>query len=238
MKKIRVLSAILPLMAAMIMIIVASCKKENDPQTVTDIDGNVYKTVVIGNQTWMAEDLKTTKFKDGSVIPNVANDNEWITLAAPGMCWYDNNPANKEIYGGMYNWYAANNSKLCPTGWHVPSDNEWKQLEMNIGMTQTEADETGFRGTDEGGKLKEKGTTHWEAPNTGATNETGFTGLPGGYRNKYGSFGYIGKEVYWWSSTAESDTDGWERGLVTNASTIDRIGSKKIDGFYIRCIKD
>ncbi|MHC1733176.1 MAG: FISUMP domain-containing protein [Bacteroidales bacterium] len=87
-------------------------------------------------------------------------------------------------------------------------------------------------------ELKEKGTTHWEVPNTGATNKSGFTGLPGGYRNKSGSLGYIGKEVYWWSSTAESDTDGWERGLVNNASTIDRIGSKKIDRFYIRCIKD
>lgn len=238
MKKTAPPPAKLLVLVTMILLMATGCKKTDEPETVTDIDGNVYETVAIGTQTWMAENLKTTKFKDGSVISNVDNVTEWITLTTPGMCWYDNNPANKEIYGGMYNWYAASNSKLCPTGWHVPSDNEWKQLEIYIGMTQAEADETGFRGIDEGGKLKEEGTTHWEAPNIGATNETGFTGLPGGYLNKYGSFGYMGKEVYWWSSTAQSDTDGWERGLVTNASTIDRIGSKKIDGFYIRCIKD
>ena len=204
----------------------------------TDIEGNVYNTVVIGNQTWMKENLKTTKLNNGTSISNVANSNDWINLTTTGYCWYNNDVSNRAIYGAMYNWNAVNSGKLCPAGWHVPSDNEWKQMEVTLGMSQAEADDVGFRGTIEGGMLKEIGTAHWTSPNAGATNSSKFTALPGGYLNKSGAFVSLGQESYWWTSTPKSDTQGWDRGLTYTVSTIDRYGSNKIDGFYIRCIKD
>jgi len=221
------------------LILTVSCKKDNEETTVTDIDGNVYNILDIGSQKWMKENLRTTKFNDGTVIPMETDGTAWINLRTSGMCWYNNELTNKTLYGGMYNWYAVNTNKLCPTGWHVPTDGEWKKMEMYLGMTQAEADGIEFRGTTEGGKLKEKGTSHWTTPNTGATNESGFTALPGGYRSMVnGNFVYIKTDSYWWTSSEKTGTDGWDRGLNYNLSTIDRIGSPKYDGFYVRCIMD
>lgn len=146
-----------------------SCKKDpassNEPMTVTDIDGNVYKTVTIGNQAWMAENLKVMRYRNGDAIPNVTGGTDWSNLSTGAYCSYDNDDNNIDTYGLLYNWYAVDDSRnLAPEGWHVPTDEEWKELEMYLGMSQSEADDTGYRGTDEGGKLKEVGTTHWQSP--------------------------------------------------------------------------
>ena len=239
MKKQKLIEMHVLIISVLFLLLATSCKKDDEETTITDIDGNVYNIVTIGSQKWMKENLKTTKFNDGSNIPLENDGIEWINLRTPGMCWYDNNIDNKTLYGGLYNWYAVSTDKLCPTGWHVPSDSEWKQLEKFLGMTQAEADDIEFRGTDEGGKLKETGTIHWSSPNTGATNESGFTALPGGYRSMAGgNFVNVGTDSYWWTSSGKSDNEAWERGLNYFLSTIDRIGSPKYDGFYVRCIKD
>ena len=170
---------------------IINCDKKNttetntsNSETVTDIDGNTYKTVKIGNQIWMAENLKVTHYRNGDIIPNVTNNFEWAYLSTGAWCVHDNDGSYANTYGYLYNWYAVNDIRnIAPEGWHVPTDEEWKELEMYLGMSQTEADDTGYRGTNEGGKLKEAGTTHWETPNTGATNETGFSALPGGCRS-------------------------------------------------------
>ena len=211
----------------------------NCPWTVTDIDGNVYQTVLIGDQCWMAENLKVTHYRNGDPIPNVTDDYEWSLLSTGAYCEYDNNPANVATYGRLYNWYAVDDSRnIAPEGWHVPTDAETKQLEMYLGMSQAEADATSWRGTDEGGKLKEAGTTHWSPPNTGATNESGFTALPGGYRNLSGYFNHMGLIAYFWSSTEYFSTNAWYRDLHYYNSQVGRYDFNKHYGFSIRCVRD
>jgi uncharacterized protein (TIGR02145 family) len=158
--------------------------------TVTDIDGNVYQTVTIGGQEWMAENLKVIHYCNGDSIPNVTDAGVWTSLTTGAFCEYNNNVNNVATYGRLYNWYSVNDSRnIAPAGWHVPSDADWKQLEMTLGMSQSQADATGIRDTTEGAKMKEAGTTHWLTPNTGATNESGFSALPGGYRYfNYGTY--------------------------------------------------
>ena len=196
-------------------------------QTVKDIDGNVYKTVNIGTQTWMAENLKTTKFNDGSKIPLVSDYTSWGTLTTPAYCWYDNNPANsKNKYGALYNWYTVNTGKLCPAGWHVPTDAEWTML-------------TNQFGTDDiaGGKLKETDTTHWQAPNGSAANEGGFSAIPGGIRGSNGAFGDQGYFGYWWTSTGSVSTEAWYRYIGFNEGWVQRLSfGKKQSGFSVRCV--
>jgi uncharacterized protein (TIGR02145 family) len=208
------------------------------PATVSDYDGNVYNTVQIGNQCWMKENLKTTKYNNGTDIPLVTDNIEWGNLTTPGYCWYDNAEASyKKTYGALYNWYTVSTGNLCPTGWHVPTDGEWKQLEMYLGMSQSDADTFGcIRGTDEGGKLKETGTTHWASPNTGATNETGFTALPGGQCEE-GYFDGIGIKGRWWSSSESSQASAWRRSLTEQNSTIYRTSHNKKNGYSVRCLR-
>jgi uncharacterized protein (TIGR02145 family) len=133
--------------------------------TVTDIDGNVYQTVTIGTQVWMKENLKVTHYRNGEAIPNVTDGNVWGALTTGAYCEYNNDVNNVATYGRLYISYAvADNRNIAPTGWHVPSDAEWKQLEMTLGMSQAQADSVGWHGAPVGGKLKEAGTTHWLAP--------------------------------------------------------------------------
>lgn len=204
-----------------------SCEKESDNATVTDIDGNVYNTVTIGSQVWMKENLKTTKLNDGSSIPNVTDQTQWTTLNSSGYCWYDNNSGNKTTYGALYNWFAVNTDKLCPAGWRVPSDDDWTTL-------------TQFYGGDNeaSAKLKEEGTAHWAAPNTG-TNESGFTGLPGGARIGFdGTFMEISTGAHWWSITEFSGSNAHYCGMVNNNTIVYRNNDDKRNGFSVRCIKN
>jgi uncharacterized protein (TIGR02145 family) len=221
--------------------------------TVTDIDGNVYKTVRIGNQWWMAENLATTHYADGtplfdgSVLEAIPTDKKYFFV-------YDNNLKNKETYGLLYNWYAVmNNSNssnsnpsgvqgLCPTGWHVPSDEEWKELEIHLGITESEINIIGYRGTNQGGILKEEGYLHWESPNSGATNARGFTALPGGYRyqNSEG-FSEMGKSAIFTSSTGDAarfNNYCWGRELSYEKSSIYRTTPSIGTPISLRCIKD
>jgi uncharacterized protein (TIGR02145 family) len=225
----------------------------DDCTTVTDYDGNIYSIVVIGTQSWMGENLKTTHYADGTAIQLVENEATWAALSATekAYCWYQNAPANGINYGALYTWAAATNGVagdanpsgiqgVCPTGWHLPGDAEFKQLEMYLGMSQAEADATAWRGTDEGGKLKETGTLRWTTPNTGATNESGFGARPGGLRGENGVFQAISEKACFWTS-AEWDTDhtiGWSRSLAyDHAETLRQIYMKN-SGYSIRCVKD
>jgi len=206
---------------------------------VTDVDGNTYSSIKIGTQVWLAENLKTTKYNDGSKITLVTDNNSWANLFTEAYCWYNNDQLTYgNTYGALYNWYAVNTGKLCPTGWHVPSDDEWKTLEINLGMTQAEANIHGSRGTDEGGKLKETGTMHWNSPNTGATNESGFTALPGGYRIT-GSFFNNGYWGIWHTTSTELISDnGWTREMFHNQAKIWRRNGGKDGGFSVRCLRN
>jgi uncharacterized protein (TIGR02145 family) len=207
--------------------------------TVTDIDGNLYYTVKIGDQWWMLENLRVTHYRNGDPIPNVTDDGTWSGLSTGAYCEYDNNPANVETYGRLYNWYAVDDSRnIAPEGWHVATDDEWKQLEMYLGMSQAEADSTGWRGTDEGGKLKEAGTVYWSPPNTGATNESGFSALPGGYRNIYGHFFGMGDDALFWCSSEFSSSHAWHRYLDYSHSQVLRGYDPKEGGFSVRCVRD
>jgi uncharacterized protein (TIGR02145 family) len=218
----------------LIIIMLNGGKKDDSsspPTTVTDVDGNIYHTITIGpnTQTWMVENLKTTKLNDGTtIIPNETDNTLWGGLTTMAFCWYNNDAANKDAYGALYNWYAASNPNLCPAGWHVPNDNDWAVLNSNLGGDTTMV----------GGHLKESGTTHWLSPNTGADNISGFTALPGGSHYTNGSFYLNGKYGWWWSTTESSSEEAWHIYLKYNASNIYRTpGSKKI-GFSVRCIKD
>ncbi len=209
--------------------------------TVTDIDGNVYQTITIGDQVWMMENLKVTHYRNGDPIPNVTDGGTWEGLTTGAYCNYNNNEGNVATYGRLYNWYAVDDSRnIAPEGWHVPTDEEWKQLEMYLGMSQAEADADAldWRGTDEGGKLKETGTTHWNSPNEGATNESGFTALPGGFRHHSGNFGNMGYYAYFWSSTETSSSYAWYRNLGYSGSQVYRSNYYKQDGFSVRCVRD
>ncbi|MDD5426224.1 MAG: fibrobacter succinogenes major paralogous domain-containing protein [candidate division Zixibacteria bacterium] len=207
--------------------------------TVTDIDGNIYQTVKIGDQWWMAENLKVTRYRNNDPIPNVTDSATWASLTEGAYCNYDNDEGNVAIYGRLYNGHAVNDSRnLAPEGWHVPTDEEWKQLEMYLGMSQTEADAFGLRGTDEGDKLRETGTTHWLNPNTGATNESGFTALPGGYSDLNCNFFSMGYAASFWSSTELTSNYAWFRALSYDNSQVYRFYDDKRGGFSVRCVRD
>jgi uncharacterized protein (TIGR02145 family) len=204
--------------------------------TVSDMDGNTYSTIEIGTQTWIAENLKTTKYNDDSAIPLVEDPGAWVELSTPGYCWYNNDVANfKATCGALYNWYTVSTGKLCPTGWHVPTDAEWKTLEIYIGMTQSQTDIEGFRGTDQGIQLKN--TSGWNFGGNG-TNTTGFTALPGGYRNYNSSFDGGGYYGGWWSSVANDNNLAWFRNLNYDISNVYRGYHNKGYGFSVRCLQD
>jgi uncharacterized protein (TIGR02145 family) len=195
--------------------------------TVNDIDGNVYHTVAIGTQVWTVENLKATRYKDSTAIPLVTDNAAWAALTTPGYCWNNNDPATyKNTYGALYNWHTVNTGKLAPTGWHVPTDSEWTVLITYLGGESVA-----------GGKLKEAGTSHWLSPNTGATNETGFSALPGGCRYSAGTFNNVGSFGIWWTATAYDASYSWDRHLYYEFAYVSRIFNYA-DGFSVRCIKD
>ena len=206
------------------------CKKESFQPTVTDVDGNVYKIVTIGTQTWMAENLKTTKYRNGDPINYVTDGKAWSSLTEGAYCYCNNDEAtNKKDYGALYNWHAVNDIRnLAPEGWHIPTDAEWEILTTYLGGLDNA-----------GGKLKEKGILHWVSPNTNATNENGFTALPGGSRagsaSLFYDFGHIGS---WWSSTDSGALGVWNRSMSFYYSGVFRGAYSKQNGFSVRCVKD
>ena len=199
---------------------------------ITDVEGNSYKTVYIGTQQWMAENLKVSKYSDGTTIPNVTDNTQWSKITTGAWCNYNNSDSLGKIYGKLYDWYAVSpstngNKNVCPSGWHVPSDTEWTILIDYLGGESVA-----------GGKLKEVGTTSWNSPNTDATNISLFTGLPGGGRGNGGDYSGIGGGGGWWSS-AEYDTFyAWFRGLSYDVGYAGRNISDKESGSSVRCLRD
>jgi uncharacterized protein (TIGR02145 family) len=204
---------------------------------IDDLAGNQYNTVLIGSQLWMAENLKTTKYKDNTQIPNVTANAAWTVLTTGAYCWAHNDEATyKPLYGAIYNWYAVEAGKLCPTGWHVPSDAEYKTLEMSLGMTQVQADASEWRGTDQGKQLKN--TTGWSTGENG-TNTSGFAALPSGYRYYgTGETAGLGLLGYWWTANEVDATLAVYRRLDGGNNKAYRSGTHKQAGKSIRCVKD
>lgn len=218
-----------------------SCEKEYDyylnecstangesSDIVTDIDGNVYNTVTIGTQIWMAENFKVTRYRNGDPIPNVTYKTAWSNLTTGAYCNYDNDADNSTIYGRLYNWYAVNDSRnICPTGWHVPTDSEWGILIRYLGGSSVA-----------GGIMKEAGTEYWHSPNTGAKDGSCFSALPGSHRLQNGVFSYLGSHATFWSSTEVDST--WVAGIILefDNSRVTRSSASKLQGKSVRCIKD
>lgn len=204
---------------------------------VTDVEGNVYKTVKIGNQVWMAENLKTTKYTDQAAIQNVTANEEWIALTEDAFCWAQNNEETyKPLYGALYNWYAVETGNLCPTGWHVPTDGEFSAMEINLGMTSEETSETSFRGTDQGKQMKS--TEGWASGSNGS-NTSGFTALPAGYRSYItGISEGIGLITYFWSATGLDENIAVYRRLDGDNDMVYRGGTYKKAGKSVRCVKN
>jgi uncharacterized protein (TIGR02145 family) len=195
---------------------------------ITDVEGNSYKTVYIGTQQWMAENLKTSKYSDGTTIPNITDNTQWQNNTTGAWAYYNNDAANNAKYGKLYNWYVVSPTKnVCPTGWHVPTDAEWTVLTDYLGGLSVA-----------GGKMKEAGTTSWISPNTDATNVSLFTGLPGGFRLDNGVYSNVGKYGYWLSSTVNNTNLPWYRSLTSaNGRAGSSYYSTKV-GFSVRCLRD
>jgi uncharacterized protein (TIGR02145 family) len=206
-------------------------EKEGKQEQIRDIEGNSYNTVQIGEQLWMAENLKTTQYKDGSPIPLVENYDEWANLTLPAYCWYNNDSLNADNFGALYNWHVVESEKLCPEGWHVPSDEEWIALEVVLGGAGLA-----------GGAMKEEGTTFWKTPNLEASNTSGFAARPGGYRSYNGTFNLKRTSGYWWSTTQKS----WYgsppkvlyRYLRYDDVALPRHIAEETNGFSVRCVKN
>ena len=224
------------LISAILLFFITSCNNGGDglvdtgKSEVKDADGNVYQTVVIGTQTWMVENLKTTKYNDGSSIPLITDNLVWSKLSTPGYCWYKNDEvAYKNPYGALYNWYAVATGKLCPKGWHAAADSDWAKLGEFLGGDAMAA-----------GKLKEAGTAHWKDPNKGATNETGFSALPIGGRFNSGAFNEdLSSYGYWWISPEKDETNPVYLSMYFNSTALSK--STYINwvvGFSVRCVKD
>lgn len=193
---------------------------------ITDYDGNVYTSIVIGTQEWMVENLETTHLNDGTAIPNVNVDTVWAALTTPGYCWYNKDVTNKDIYGGYYNWYTVNTGKLCPAGWHVSSNDDWTTLMTFLGGTSVAAQH-----------LKEAGTTHWTDPNTG-DNTSGFTALGAGSRTAAGPWLNFGDLGYWWNSDSVDDVNAMFKTMHHAYNNVGIYTGDKRTGFSIRCIKN
>ena len=225
-----------------LLLLLISCKKDDDNSankdvvifnpnltydTVSDIDGNIYKTIKIGTQTWMAENLKTTRYNDGTEIPLLTNSSEWSKNAS-GYCWYENNSAKyKNTYGALYKWNTINTGHLCPIGWHIPSDTEWLTLINYAGSEMVS-----------GRSLKEANSVHWLCPEYGGDNLYGFTALPGGWREPEGSFRLIGIDGIFWTSSEKDVNDAYDRVIYSCYEDIPQDWAPKNYGFSVRCVKD
>lgn len=210
-----------------ILLLNISCKKPQEETSVTDIDGNVYEIVTIGSQVWMQENLKTTKLNDGISIPNTSDSIQWWNLKTTGLCYFKNNITNKDTYGALYNWNTVKTGRLCPVGWHVPTNTE-----VNTLITYLGGPSNAWR------KLAESGTAHWQdTPNNPSTNETGFTALPGRFRSSIGSYTGYSEVAAWWTSTPNNYGSGLSWNLILGAQ-IYFVDGNSSEGYSIRCLKD
>ncbi len=212
-----------------IVVLLLMLATQNKAQTVTDIDGNVYDTVVIGKQVWMKQNLKVTRYNNGTLIPIIKDSLLWTNNTTGARCYYNNDSStNNFIYGALYNWYAVNNTnKISPTGWHVSTETEWIAAENFLGGDSIA-----------GGKMKEVGTTHWTSPNVDATNSSRFTGLPGGCRSFNASYQFFRDNGLWWTAT-ERDAN-WAMSLYfwNQFGGVDHNPGSKKYGFSVRCVRD
>jgi uncharacterized protein (TIGR02145 family) len=206
----------------------SGCKKaDKSGDPLSDIEGNTYKTIKIGSQIWMAENLKTTRLNDGTSIPMVSDTDVWGSLTTPGCCWYNNDSSSfKETNGALYNGYTINTGDICPEGWHVPEKEEWQILRDFLGDSLRC-----------GGKLKEAGTVHWLSPNSGADNSSGFTAFGAGLRYSEGTYSSILSFTSFWSATGIND-DEWYIGLYFDDAAFITDHRNKKYGFSVRCLKD
>jgi uncharacterized protein (TIGR02145 family) len=204
---------------------------------VTDIDGNFYPSIIINGQEWMQQNLAVTKYRNGDPIPTGLSNTTWQSTTSGAYAIYNNDAANNTTYGKLYNWYAVNDSRgLCPTGWHVPSDAEWSTFINYLDQNQNPSVLNGSQSSVAGGKMKS--TTGWNAPNTVDTNESGFSGLPGGFRYPSGPYNGIGNFGTWWSSSEYTQNSTWDRALDYGGSYIYRNIANKQFGFSVRCVWD
>jgi uncharacterized protein (TIGR02145 family) len=227
--------ALLKLLPLMILgLVLLGCRN----LSVKDVDGNRYNTVKIGNQVWMSENLRTTRYNDGTAIPLATRYRDWADLSGPAYCWYNNDSTHKEVYGALYNWHAVQTGKLCPEGWHVATDEEWNDLQSYLLEEGNEEHA--------GNALKEAGTAHWRNPNADASNSSGFNALPGGYRDYLGPFNMLRADGYWWTSTESNwynPTDSvpkiaFYRNLHYKDPDLQRSATYKSFGFCVRCLMD
>ena len=211
--------------AILIVTIIFSFDVNTSTSQVTDKDGNTYKIVTIGKQIWMAENLNVEHYRNGDVIPQVQDKEEWDALTTGAWCYYDNNSGNGTTYGKLYNWYAVNDPRgLAPEGWHVPGDAEWIKL-------------TDFLGGAEIAGNKMKSNNGWDENGNG-TNSSGFTAIPGGYRNHEGYYTNISKNGLFWTSTEFSSTNAWFRNVIGNIPDVYNPNYGKDFGLSVRCLKD
>jgi uncharacterized protein (TIGR02145 family) len=225
-------------LSLLLSLLVFSCDKSKDddnnpdiPQagTVKDVDNNTYNTIKIGTQWWMAENLKTTKYRNNTTITYPGNNGtNWSNNTTGAYAWYNDNPANKNSYGALYNWHAVKNSAgLCPTGWKVPAEKDWETLINHLGGNSVA-----------GGKLKSQGTSYWENPNVAATNASGFNAKATGRRYFDGSYNNLKFFGHWWTSTEQFNATAKSMSLYHNDSEAKIIPEQKTIGFSVRCIKE
>lgn len=226
----------------------SGCDPKEDPEkaletgTVTDAEGNIYNTVKIGNQWWMSENLNVKKYRDGTSIQNITDSTGWVSNTTGAYCIYENGNTQSQAPGLLYNWYAVNNpAGLAPEGWHIPTDDEWKQLEQSLGMSGAESDHNGWRGTNEGEKLKVAAPSGWTTfEEVWGTNESGFTALAGGCRLPNATFGQPGlfSTGFWWTNSESNPDEACYRYLDYKNSNIFRSHDSKRYGFSVRCVKN
>ena len=239
----------------------ASCEKREEPDpemeigTIVDYDGNTYHTIELGDQWWMINNLKTTHYADGTEIPLIENTSVWKALGydEKAYCIYDNDQNNEGYtYGALYTWAAVMNGHpssdsnpsgvqgVCPDGWHVPSDSEWKELEIFLGMNEAATDSAGLRGTNQGSKLASSASL-WQDGYLDSNPDFGMAGFhaqPGGGRRYDGTFGHKGDNANFWTATEYSNIRAWGRHIYSSYSSVHRYRNVKSDGFSVRCVKD
>jgi uncharacterized protein (TIGR02145 family) len=212
----------------------------SNPGPGVSFGGYNYSTILLGNgQEWMSENLRATTYANGDPIPNVTVDAQWTALTTGAWCYYNNDPQYENPYGKLYNWYTvADPRNVCPNGWHVPDETDWNLLVKYLDPSADTSCVNCNQNSIAGGMMKSTGTQYWLSPNAGATNQSGFSGLPAGFRDFYGAFNNIGGNGYWWGATETSSAGAWQRRLYYLNGIESRGNDPKYYGFSVRCLRD